>query len=79
MSMTKKDLTAIAAALASQIATGQRLLADAREKNLPNAVNIWEGHVSGLIVAAEVLATVAAESNPRFDRARFLAACAAQE
>lgn len=79
MSMTKKDFERIAAALRSQIATGNRLLADAREKGLYSAANIWDGHVSGLIVAAETLATVAAEGNPRFDRARFLAACGAEK
>lgn len=73
--MTKKHYTALAAALKSQYDTAMRLKRDAESKHLFNAANLWDGQASGIIVAAETFATVAAEQNPRFDRARFLAAC----
>lgn len=77
--MTKKHFAAYAAALRSQYETAMRLKKDADSKQLFNAANLWDGQASGLIVAAETFATVAAEQNPRFDRARFLAACGAEK
>jgi hypothetical protein len=76
--VTKKHYTALAAAWKSQYDTAMRLKKDATDKGLFNAANLWDGQASGIIVAAETFCTVAVEQNPRFDRARFLAACGVQ-
>lgn len=73
--MTKKDFVAIAARLAAELATARRLKADAIERKLVHAANIWDGHAGGVIASAEALANLFEMQSPRFDRARFLAAC----
>lgn len=68
--MTKKDYVAIAAALASS-----------REfvEQLPiQTAHVRAGYLQGNFSAAMHLANMLARDNPRFNRDRFLAACAAK-
>jgi len=63
--MTRKDYELIAAAIAGQ------------HSEIPSdEPKVWESaYKCGVTDAARALADALAEDNPRFDRARFLAAC----
>ncbi len=64
--MTRKDYVAIAAAIKAHTYSSNA------EINTRNAAEGTRQHI------AEELADVMARENPRFDRARFLAACGVQ-
>jgi len=63
--MSRKDFVAVAAAINNLIS--------AHETTKGDAASQWA--VAGITATAEALANVFADANPRFDRARFLAAC----
>jgi len=56
-----------------------RIAAELREER-ETAIALFEPmHAAGIAVAAQAVARVLAADNPRFDRARFLAACGIEE
>lgn len=71
--MTRKNFNAIAAAI-NQVATSARELRDMPNQSKGSAAQ-GAARFFGIQYAAEAIANVCAESNPRFDRNRFLTAC----
>ena len=72
MSMSRKDFEAIAAAI-----KGERM---SKPENTTQQDEIaLQVHYNTLDLAARSLADICAQSNPNFDRARFLKACGVEE
>jgi hypothetical protein len=67
--MTKKDFEAIARALRAA-----RMTREAFASSYPDSM-IQQGALIGVTTSAEIMADMLASQNPRFDRAKFLAAC----
>lgn len=61
--MTRKDYVAIAEAIYTT------------RETLPIVTGYWEAQLEAIGRATQLVADVFAEDNPRFDRARFIAAC----
>lgn len=65
MSMTRKEFVAVAATLKNALQLGE----------LAENESVRTAHVSMVTLIARDLCVDFADSNPHFDRARFLAAC----
>lgn len=72
--MTKKDFEATAAIIKNRRAVYQTVSVRSRPRN-DHAVGFDYGALNALEVVALDMADMFAADNPRFDRARFLAAC----